>query len=122
MEIKEIVKSPDPKARMLKTIMSSAQTEKIRRLFSEDKLDLLMTGKFANSSEAIEVQMSKRVSYKAPIALRLANKIIEDGFTVSLEQGIQMELAFLPEIFSTKDAYEGLTSILQKKRPVYKGQ
>ena len=121
-QIKEITKSPDPKARMLKTIMSSAQTEKIRGLFSEGKLDMLMTGKFANSSDAIEAQMSKKVSFKAPIALRLANKIMEDGFTVTLEQGIQMELAFLPEIFSTKDAYEGLTSILQKKRPVYKGQ
>jgi len=120
-QIKELVKSPDPKARMLKTIMSSAQTEKIRALFGDDKLDLLMTGKLANSSDALETQISKKVSYKAPIALRLANKIIEDGFGVSLEYGIQMELAFLPEIFSTKDAYEGLTSILQKKRPVYKG-
>ena len=120
-QIKELVKSPDPKARMLKTIMSSAQTEKIRALFGDDKLDLLMTGKLANSSDALETQISKKVSYKAPIALRLANKIIEDGFGVSLEYGIQMELAFLPEIFSTKDTYEGLTSILQKKRPVFKG-
>ncbi|HLD35301.1 MAG TPA: 3-hydroxyacyl-CoA dehydrogenase NAD-binding domain-containing protein [Planctomycetota bacterium] len=120
-QIKEIVKSPDPKARMLKTIMSSAQTEKIRALFSDAKLDSLMLGKLANSSDAIEAQMSKKVSFKAPIALRLANKIMEDGFTVSLEQGIQIELAYLSDIFSTKDAYEGLTSILQKKRPIYKG-
>ncbi|MBI5779216.1 MAG: enoyl-CoA hydratase/isomerase family protein [Planctomycetes bacterium] len=120
-QIKDIAKSPDPKARMLKTIMSSAQTEKTRALFSDDKLDSLMTGKLAASSDAIEAQLSKKVAFKAPIALRLANKIIEDGLQATLEQGIQMELAFLPEIFSTKDAYEGLTSVLQRKRPVYKG-
>ncbi|MEK7309530.1 MAG: 3-hydroxyacyl-CoA dehydrogenase NAD-binding domain-containing protein [Planctomycetota bacterium] len=120
-QIKEIAKGPDPKARMLKTIMSSAQTEKIRALFGDDKIDLLMTGKLANSSDVLEAQISKKVSYKAPIALRLANKVIEDGLKGSLENGIQMELAYLTEIFSTKDAYEGLTSILQKRRPVYKG-
>jgi len=120
-QIKDIAKSPDPKARMLKTIMSSAQTEKTRALFSDDKIDALMTGKLANSSDAIEAQVSKKVSFKAPIALRLANKIIEDGLKGSLENGIQMELAYLTEIFSTKDAYEGLTSVLQRKRPVYKG-
>ncbi|MEW6027798.1 MAG: enoyl-CoA hydratase/isomerase family protein, partial [Planctomycetota bacterium] len=120
-QIKEIARSPDPRARMLKTIMSSAQTEKIRALFSESKIDALMTGKLANSADALEAQISKRISYKAPIALKLANKIIEDGLQATLEQGIQTELAFLPEIFSTRDAYEGLTSILQKKRPQYKG-
>lgn len=63
----------------------------------------------------------KRVSFKAPIALRLAGKLIESGAAVSLEEGLAMELAHLTEIFSTKDAYEGL-STLGKKTPVFEGR
>ena len=39
----------------------------------------------------------------------------------AIEQGIAMELSHLDEIFSTSDAYEGLSS-LGKRRPVFTGK
>jgi len=63
----------------------------------------------------------KRLGYKAPIALRLASELIDGGEGRPIEQGIAMELTHLNEIFSTADAYEGLSS-LGKRRPVFKGQ
>ena len=63
----------------------------------------------------------KRVSFKAPIALRLAGKLIESGAKVSLEEGLAMELAHLEEIFSTKDAHHGL-STLGKQAPAFEGR
>ena len=62
----------------------------------------------------------KRLGYKAPIALRLASELIDGGEGRPIEQGIAMELSHLEEIFSTADAYEGLSS-LGKRRPVFKG-
>jgi enoyl-CoA hydratase/3-hydroxyacyl-CoA dehydrogenase len=62
----------------------------------------------------------KRLGYKAPIALRLASQLIDEGEGTPIEQGIAMELSHLEEIFSTADAYEGLSS-LGKRRPVFKG-
>ena len=62
----------------------------------------------------------KRVGGKAPIALRLSQKLIDEGAKVSLAEGLAMEMAHLMEIFSTKDAYEGL-STLGKKAPTYIG-
>jgi enoyl-CoA hydratase/3-hydroxyacyl-CoA dehydrogenase len=63
----------------------------------------------------------KRVGFKAPIALRIAGKLIESGAKVPLEEGLSMELSHLVEIFATKDAYEGL-STLGKKAPVFEGR
>jgi enoyl-CoA hydratase / 3-hydroxyacyl-CoA dehydrogenase len=63
----------------------------------------------------------KRLGYKAPIALRVASELIDRGEGAPIEEGIAMELSHLEEVFSTADAYEGLSS-LGKRRPVFKGQ
>lgn len=62
-----------------------------------------------------------RLGSKAPIALRLASDLIERGQTMTMQEGLQMELDHVLEIFSTEDAYEGLTS-LGTRRPAFKGR
>ena len=62
----------------------------------------------------------KAVGTKAPIALKFAAALIDEGFRVPLEQGLQMELSHLYEIFSTRDALAGLLSI-GKSRPIFEG-
>jgi len=62
----------------------------------------------------------KRLGYKAPIALQLASELIDRGEGTPIEQGVALELSYLEQIFSTADAYEGLSS-LGKRRPVFKG-
>jgi enoyl-CoA hydratase/3-hydroxyacyl-CoA dehydrogenase len=63
----------------------------------------------------------KRVGFKAPIALRIASDLIDQGSGKPIEQGVALELSRLEEVFSTADAYEGLSS-LGKRRPVFKGE
>ncbi len=67
-------------------------------------------------------KLAKTIGFKAPIAVRLAGKLIDEGAGVPLADGIEMELAHLPEIFATKDAYEGLSSVINRKRAVFKGE
>jgi enoyl-CoA hydratase/3-hydroxyacyl-CoA dehydrogenase len=62
----------------------------------------------------------KRIGSKAPIAMRLAADLIEQGATLPIEEGLRLELSHLREIFSTHDAYEGLSSV-GKKPPVFQG-
>jgi len=50
------------------------------------------------------------IAKKAPIALRMANELIDAQSEVSVEEAIKLELARLYEIFSTKDALAGLQS------------
>ena len=88
-------------------------------LFSDANVAKLLSGQPPAGEDAEKI--AKTISRKAPVALRFANKIIDEGLKVSLKKGLQMELDHLVEIFSTEDAYEGL-STLGKKRPEYKGK
>ena len=63
----------------------------------------------------------KRIGYKAPLALHAAADLIDRGEGQAIEQGIALELSRLEEIFSTADAYEGLSS-LGRRRPVFSGK
>jgi enoyl-CoA hydratase/carnithine racemase len=55
------------------------------------------------------------------MALRIAGDLIDRGAGMTLEEGLAMELSHLEEIFSTRDAYEGLSS-LGKRAPVFEGR
>ncbi len=55
-----------------------------------------------------------RVRLKAPIALQLSERLIDD------QKGPESELAFIEDIFKTTDALAGLKSV-GKKPPVFKG-
>jgi enoyl-CoA hydratase/carnithine racemase len=65
-------------------------------------------------------QAMEQVGRKAPVALRMAERLIDEGADRPLREGLRMELEHLVEIFRTDDAYEGLSS-LGRKRPEFKG-
>jgi enoyl-CoA hydratase/3-hydroxyacyl-CoA dehydrogenase len=92
----------------------------LEAFFAGNDAESLREGKADTKGDEVLQKAMKRVSFKAPIALRLAGKLIESGSKVSLEEGLAMELAHLTEIFSTKDAYLGL-STLGKSSPVFAG-
>ena len=56
----------------------------------------------------------------APIALSIASDLLSDVRTgASLEDGLKLELERLEEIFSTEDAVEGLSALIEGRRPKY---
>ncbi|MBC8438587.1 MAG: enoyl-CoA hydratase/isomerase family protein [Deltaproteobacteria bacterium] len=58
---------------------------------------------------------------KAPIALKMADNIIDQQIGKTMEAAIKIELAHLEEIFSTQDALEGL-SCVGKRKPNFKSK
>lgn len=98
----------------------SAKHAALSAFFAENDADALREGKADAKGDDNLAKAMKRVGGKAPIALRLSQKLIDEGAKVSLAEGLAMEMAHLMEIFSTKDAYEGL-STLGKKAPTYIG-
>jgi enoyl-CoA hydratase/3-hydroxyacyl-CoA dehydrogenase len=58
---------------------------------------------------------------RAPIALRIASDLIDHSTTASIEEGLAMELAKVEEIFATRDALLGLSS-LGGRPPVFEGR
>ncbi|MBC8266678.1 MAG: 3-hydroxyacyl-CoA dehydrogenase/enoyl-CoA hydratase family protein [Flavobacteriales bacterium] len=89
----------------------SDDLKSIEQFFSEKSVAEILTN---NSEEEFSVKMKKTLSYKAPIALILSEKLISQA------KGPESELAELRTIFSTEDALLGLTSI--GKKVAYKGR
>lgn len=99
----------------------SAKHAAIEGFFATHDADSLREGNADAGGDEHLAKMMKRVAQKAPIALRLSQKLIDEGSRMSLGEGLEMELSHLFEIFGTKDAYEGL-STLGKKQPVFVGE
>jgi len=70
--------------------------------------------------DEIAAKAAKFIGYKAPIALKMANEIIDLQAGKSMEEAIEVELDHCKEIFSTGDALLGLSNI--GKRVAFKGQ
>ncbi|MEW6335208.1 MAG: enoyl-CoA hydratase/isomerase family protein, partial [Thermodesulfobacteriota bacterium] len=93
-----------------------------RTLFDEKNTATLLAGKIPpGADEAVATRVLKTIGHKAPLALKLANRIIDRQQDAARDEGIRIELEGLPEIFATADALEGLSS-LGRKKPDFKGE
>ncbi len=93
----------------------------LAEFFETHDPDTLRAGKADTRGRDDLARAMKRVGTRAPIALRLASRLIEASRTVPLAEGLRMELEHLVEVFSTRDAYEGLSS-LGRRAPVFEGR
>jgi len=94
---------------------------KLKELFADANIDAWLGGKYIESDDPLVAKTAKIVASKAPIALRLSNQIVDEGYEKPLKEGLKEELAHLYEIFSTKDAVTGLTSV-GRERPKFEGK
>ena len=68
------------------------------------------------------LKFSRKVGFKAPGSLRWVESLTEIASTGAHEAGLLAETEGLSEIFSSKDALEGLSSVLERRRPAFIGQ
>ena len=63
----------------------------------------------------------KALSRTAPIALAIASQLLNESVITGddLESGLSLELQRLNDIFSTADALEGLSALIEGRRPNY---
>jgi enoyl-CoA hydratase/3-hydroxyacyl-CoA dehydrogenase len=92
----------------------------IERFFKDNPVEQIRLGKADAGDDEKLLKPMQRVATKAPVALRIAETLIEFAEDGDLEAGLRLELEHLPEIFATADAYEGLSS-LGKRKPAFKG-
>jgi enoyl-CoA hydratase/3-hydroxyacyl-CoA dehydrogenase len=108
------------KKSMKKEVELPEKFQKIKNYFSDINIQNILSGK--GDLNEIGQKISKTISYKAPLAIKLANKVIDEGSQLGLKDGLEIELNHLREIFSTQDALEGLNSAIFRKRPDFKGK
>jgi enoyl-CoA hydratase/3-hydroxyacyl-CoA dehydrogenase len=99
-----------------------APYDALEGFFLNHTVEQFLAGQFdAVGIPALE-RAAAKVRRKAPIALRLAERLIDEGERLPWDEALSLELKHLREIFSTSDAKEGLSSIGRKAAPVFKGE
>ena len=90
--------------------------------YCDENMNSLLSGTcpegFDTEDRAVARQL-KALSRTAPIALKMANKLIDAAGDSNLETGLGMELDGLESIFSTADALEGLSALIEGRKPTY---
>ena len=90
--------------------------------FSDENMPAIMNGACPEGFDAEEkgiARQMKSLSRAAPIALKMASDLIDSTASTSLAVGLQMELDQLTDIFSTKDSLEGLSALIEGRKPTY---
>ncbi len=95
-----------------KPLTEAFTAENVARLFAGDPPKAV--------SEELAAKISKYLRFKAPVALRISNEIIDQQVGKSIEDAVEIELGRLNEIFSTADALLGLSNI--GRRVEFKGE
>jgi len=92
------------------------------QLFEKTRTPALLAGKIPDGVSAeLAGKVAKTLGYKAPVALRIADEIVDRQVGLPMGEAIEIELARLKDIFATADALEGLSSV-GKRRPEFKGK
>jgi len=104
-----------------KTEELTPEFRQIKELFADENIDAWLSNKYLESNDPLVAKTAKIIAGKAPIALRLANEIIDTGYEIPLSEGVKQELVHLNEVFATADALTGLTSV-GKARPTFEGR
>lgn len=107
-------KAPDRKRAALEGDLAA-----LAEFFAEADVEALLEGDVPQAPARVAKEAG-RVRHKAPLATRLADRLVRDSAGWPLEEGLAHELSHLEEVFRSRDAYEGL-SALGKRRPEFTG-
>ncbi len=89
-------------------------------LYSNANMESLLSGQAPEGFDPEDRNVArqlKSLSRAAPVALRIANDLMDAALETDLESGLALELDALSEIFATKDAHEGLSALIEGRRP-----
>jgi len=94
---------------------------RLRELFRDENIEAWLSGKYLKREDPLEAKTAKTIAANAPIALKLANLIIDEGSDLPMAEATKLELVHLNEIFSTADALKGLSNV-GKKGIIFEGR
>ncbi|MFE5321811.1 enoyl-CoA hydratase/isomerase family protein [Paenibacillus sp. NPDC056579] len=114
--------------------------QKVSRLFGPYiAKELAMTGRFLTANEGKEwglvnrvaepeellnatMALAQELAQKAPLAVQVLKKLINEGRDASLETAQAYDRAFLANLFRTEDAQEGITAFVEKREARFIGK
>jgi enoyl-CoA hydratase/3-hydroxyacyl-CoA dehydrogenase len=100
-------------AEKYRSLAAAFTKENVEKLLAGDKPDAV--------PEELASKLVKVIHRKAPIALKMADELMDQQENVSIEQAVEIELNRLYDIFATGDALEGLCASVEGRKPEFKG-
>jgi len=115
-------------------------TQRLSRLVGKAiAKEMIFTGRMLRAQEALKIglvnqvvpdgeelraakDMAMQIMSKAPVAVRMAKKVINDGLTADYEKAFEIEAEYFKEILKTEDLIEGIKAFLEKRQPEFKGK
>lgn len=121
-------------------IPGAGGTQRLSRLIGQAKAkSLIFRAKKISSIQAKEIGILEEVFLEteyetklnefvseilrcAPVAVQLAKKSIQEGFSLSLKEGLKIERTHYLKTLSTKDRLEALKAFQEKREPNFTGE
>ena len=115
-------------------------TQRLPRLVGKGRaLDLIMSGRMVGAAEALQMglvnkvvppdelqqeaeKMLREIMAMGPVAVRLSIEAIDQGFDMSLEEGLVLEANHFGLLAATQDMKEGMAAFLEKREPRFQGK
>ena len=115
-------------------------TQRLTRLVGKTRAkELVYTGKIIDSKTAEQIglvnmvvpadqfmtavrQFALELASKAPVALRIAKTLIDNGLESDLETALALEREGFGVVASTEDLQEGVKAFTEKRKPSWKGR
>jgi enoyl-CoA hydratase len=66
--------------------------------------------------------LAKKIAANGPFAVRTCKRAVSRGIELSLDEGLKLELEEYDRVAHSKDAEEGITAFLEKRRPSFEGK
>ena len=115
-------------------------TQRLTRLVGKAKAkELVYTGKIIDAKTAEQIglvnmvvpaeqfmaavrQFAQELASKAPVALKVAKTLIDNGSETDLETALALEREGFGTVGSTEDLQEGVKAFTEKRKPLWKGR
>lgn len=91
---------------------------------AEEALRIGLVDKVVPAAELMTFakDFAKKLAAKAPVAVAMAKRAINDGLDVDIDRGLALETALSAIVQTTEDRVEGTSAFLEKRKPQWKGR
>ncbi len=87
--------------------------------FANHRVEAILNGEADTGGDPRLERAVKKMGQKSPHALLAAERLLDAGAELELEEGLDLELDALKEVFLHPDALEGMKALLERRRPEF---